>query len=274
MTFKTSISLPVCKKNAVLLSISNKTNEQIQKYLIEGDAANIEQCFNECIKEHTNIKYPARLSTVDKFIILSKLRCISFGSGIKLAVKESTISVNLEDTIKKLQSIEFKKVFVRVGKNRIYLSPPSEFAESNDNVCRTIQKIDNVYISDLTEGSKLQVFKAINGKIAEDITDYILHIKEKFKDIAFLPNLEQFEISQILLNPYDQSLFEIIKIIWRNDLFDLYRSKYVCLTKLHLAVSDYDSMIPAETRMFLNFYREEVDQQQEDLKKEQKQVNP
>lgn len=271
MIFTTTIALPVCNKIMHVKSITNQMHENLQKFLLEGNDELIEQCF-ESILQTCVRQYRKDLSNIDKFALLCKIRSISFSSTVSLVnANNAAINVNLETIIQQLLSIELRphlhKFKTAVAE---FFLPKQLLVNDKDTIINCIHSINDLLLYDLSKRDKDKILSVVSGKMLAGASDYIIETLKKFNDMYFIPNIESLEFNSVKINPFDQSLFEILKIIFKEDLFNFYKTKYLCLSKMHMPCSDFDKLTPADARLFLSFYNEEIAQQNESLKNSNK----
>lgn len=274
MTFTTAIALPACNKTLHVKSITNQMHENLQKFLLEGNDMLIEQCFesilHSCIDE-----YDGKLTNIDKFILLCKIRSISFSSTVSLVnADNAAINIDLESIIMQLQSIDLQPTMQKINAATVeFYLPVKLFVDGNDALINCIYSINELLINSLSKLEKDKIMNVLSGKLLAQAADYIVNTIKKFNEVYFIPNIENLGFNSIKINPFDQSLFEILKIIFKEDLFNFYKTKYLCLSKMHMPCSDFDKLTPADARLFLSFYNEEISQQNESLKNSNKSLS-
>ena len=57
---------------------------------------------------------------------------------------------------------------------------------------------------------------------------------------------------------FDNSLFEVVKFIYRDHLSAIYDMQYILYSKVHLPGAQFDSLTPVETDILIGNYRREV----------------
>ena len=274
MTFTTAIALPACNKTLHVKSITNQMHENLQKFLLEGNDVLIEQCFesilHSCIDE-----YDGKLTNIDKFILLCKIRSISFSSTVSLVnADNAAINIDLESIIMQLQSIDLQPAMQKINAATVeFYLPVKLFVDGNDALINCIYSINELLINSLSKLERDKIMSVLSGKLLSRAADYIVNTIKKFNEVYFIPNIENLGYNSIKINPFDQSLFEILKIIFKEDLFNFYKTKYLCLSKMHMPCSDFDKLTPADARLFLSFYNEEISQQNESLKNSNKSLS-
>lgn len=268
MTFTTAIALPACNKIMHVKSITNKMHENLQKFLLEGDDELIEQSFENIVATCTQCN-DNELCNMDKFILLCKIRSISYSSTVNLVNAENaTINIDLEHIIEQLQNIKLAPCTSNLDAMSITFDLPHQlFLKHEEILINCIHCINDLHMHSLSKQNRDKILNVLNSKILADAAEYIVQTSKKFDETYFIPDVESLKFNSFKINPFNQSLFEILKIIYKEDLLNFYKTKYLCLTKLHMSCSDYDELAPADARLFLSFYNEEIAQQNESLKK-------
>lgn len=268
MIFATDIVLPCCRKTVHVKSITNEMHENLQKFLLENNDAFIENYF-EYILRTCCIDVDARhFNVIDKFALLCKIRSISIGNTISLVnADNASMGVNMEQIIEQLQGVQFSERLVEVNNIKIKLGLPVKLVnETTDAALNCITSINDLVMSDLSQDERNKLFSIIDAQILQQLNNFFSDAYDAFKGVYFIPNIETSGFDPVSINPFNQSLFEILKIMFREDLFSFYRIKYFCMTKLSMTSSDFNNSIPADVRLFISFYNEDAARQNESLK--------
>jgi hypothetical protein len=272
MTFTTKLTLPICKKTAAIHSITNEMHESLQKFLLEGIDDQIEKYFDyilqKCciVEDNTPV---GGLTNIDKFAALCKLKSMSYSSTLKLVNSENVaINIDLEKIIQQLASASIDEHAIAIDNVCFVFNAPSKLnLNKDDTFINSLYSINGLLLNDLNQIQKNKLLSVINSSIVHSISEYIARERTKFKDIDFIPEINSLGFAAIKINPFDSSIFEILKIVYKEDLFSLLKQKYFCITKLNLSCTDYNNLTPADARLFMSFYNEEQAQQNEALKK-------
>jgi len=69
----------------------------------------------------------------------------------------------------------------------------------------------------------------------------------------------------IELNAFNNSLLEILKFIFKDDLMNTYNLKYILASKLHITPAQADALSPVECRIYVSLLNDEVSKQNKQL---------
>lgn len=270
MIFKTQITLPVSKKSCFVKCYNNATNENLQKYLIENHERVIENMFNELIDEHTegvDVKY---LTNLDKFIILCKLRCTSYGNIITLSNgQDAQITIDIEKIIDDINQVPLYDAYIKIKSTELQISFPLTFVHAQEEAYSgLIYKINNDFFVDLSLKHRDLIIAALDKRNLPKMHEFISTNSDALKQVKFISNINQLNIGEVAINPFDSSLFSILKIMYQDNLTSLYQIRYNCLTKLNISCSDYNELVPIETKLLISLFSQELEKR-ELLKNEQ-----
>jgi hypothetical protein len=144
---------------------------------------------------------------------------------------------------------------------------PTKLHLNDDNaLINSLYSINGLLLNELNVQQKNKLLNVVNANILRKLAEYVDREQQKYAEINFIPQVNSLGFAAISINPFNSSIFEILKIIYKEDLFSYFRQKYFCLTKLHLSCTDYNNLTPADVRLFMSFYNEEQAQQSEALK--------
>jgi hypothetical protein len=271
MTFTSKLTLPSCKKIIAVKSITNEVHENLQKFLLEDNNEEIEKCFDYILQKCCIFNEDLtsnQITNIDKFVTLCKIKSISYSSTLKLINAENAaINIDLEDIINCLNQVSMEKQTISVDNICFEFYTPTKLHLNDDNaLINSLYSINGLLLNELNVQQKNKLLNVVNANILRKLAEYVDREQQKYAEINFIPQVNSLGFAAISINPFNSSIFEILKIIYKEDLFSYFRQKYFCLTKLHLSCTDYNNLTPADVRLFMSFYNEEQAQQSEALK--------
>ena len=68
-----------------------------------------------------------------------------------------------------------------------------------------------------------------------------------------------------MFNLYDDTFYEFIKMLFKEDLLSFYKMYYALTTKFKFDMTYVQSITPAETRMYLTFVQEDVSEKKKQI---------
>jgi hypothetical protein len=258
--FKISFFLPICKKKVYLKEISNYYYIDLLKFIQNDKPGDIEEYFDFLINELTDI-CANHLCNIDKFYILLELRALSLGSKIELSQDNINFKINLESIIKKISDIDLKnKIFSLDGIEYEISLPYNLYHDNIDILYSSISKIDGNLIK-LTSDTK--IVDLIPSNIFKYIKEFILNANNKLSELVILEKREQPKIEEWLANPYNNSLFDFLKLIYADNLMNFYEMQFNLITKMHVSYDHFMSMTYNESKLFINLQNREIKKQEE-----------
>lgn len=264
MTFYTELILPVNKSTVLVREMTMLQFNVLQKYLLEGNNSNIEMCLMQLI-EQCCINIPESLCNIDLFAILCKIRSISLGDEMSFVVNEVNIKCSLEHVLTCMLNMDFniKHAFDYRGINiELRLPHMLNIQEFTDIVGDVIYAAGGIVCN---QQQKQQILNIITTTALDNI---ISHIKNGFASMQqhwFIEPNEDLQMPGINLNAFNNSLIEILKFIFKDDLMNSYNIKYILASKLHIAPAAADAMSPAECRIYISLLNEDIAKQNKQL---------
>lgn len=264
MTFYTDLILPVSNAHILVKEMTMSQFNVLQKYLLEDNNSNIEMCLMQLIQQCC-INLPDVVCNIDLFAALCKIRSISLGDEIAFTINDVNIKCSLEHILQRIQNMDFNiKQVVKYKNINIELRLPhminiQEFTDAMGDV---------IYAADgciLNQQQKNQIQNLLAADALKDIIDFIKKGFDTMQQHWFIEPNEELQIPGINLNAFNNSLIEILKFIFKDDLMNSYNVKYILASKLHIAPSAADAMSPAECRIYISLLNEDIARQNKQL---------
>ena len=252
--------------------MSNASNVVLQKFLIEGNAIDIQEAFDKLIQTYSDADISS-LRNIDKFCILCKLRSMSFGDTLELVTASGgSLTTTISKILYDVSAIDCSaSEIITIRNTDIELNlPHSLYVDTQNAVNQSFYKIRSIILSTLSAADQEKILSTISARTCKRALSYIKETTKKFSSTFFIPPVPAMDVYGISINPFTDSLYRVLCIMYREDLLSLYKAKYTSMTKLHTSGADYDNLAPAETRIFLGFYNEELELQNKQLKESQK----
>jgi len=272
MSFYLNFESPVSKNTLQLKELSFKQYRELNKYILNNNNNLIEDYFNKILKENLHSKHDFKvLSNFDKFCCLFMLRCVSVSSEIELIDKKTTIQTSLMKFLN--TCCNFKATFnkeIISGPFKITLEIPKTFLfDTFLNLSNFLIKnvsVDNDFIdfTNISLDQKKQIVDSLPATIMNDLKQFFDLLNEEFEALKLtLPTIEE----PIKLNPFDSSLIEFLKIIFKTNLNGLYEMQYLLVSKLGFTPEYTDNQTFVENIILLKLYESELKKQEEASKK-------
>lgn len=266
-TFKFKIYLPSKKRYYHFNEITNKDYLDIVKIISNSDDDQLLSHFNDIIYNLSDKKVnPNRISRIDSFCILLNLYIVCVSNILEITPREqqvSKIKIDLYDILDKVTNFDFEYThLLEVNSDiKVRLATPSTIYEPTaDNLITSV--IDTLHISGQT--FKFSQFdtnqqQSIIDNISSDVTTRII---KKIKEIDQQYHLDVITYGQdpptvITLNLYNNSMFELLKVIYNSNLEAEYYYRYFMAKHINLPGDQIELSTPAEIQTYLQFYKRE-----------------
>jgi hypothetical protein len=286
--FSCELYVPSMDKNLRFNEIKVKYLKNIIKYIHNSDNSGLCEYFDEMLEDlcvdDINIK---EFDKFDKFCILLGLRTISMGPDLELLFKceesgnEYTYKTDLIKFIHKLSNIKnaYDDSEVFIDKTlTINLKYPRKFYYENTenilvdciyNLCINSKKFDMNLVS---KQEQENILDKLPNSIINNIDKYITTKSSIFDNIKFFSIKSPFNPNstptEIKLNIINNSFLEILKIIYKMNIEEIYNLVYIMTMKLGFNGHYVENnMNLAEAMIYVNKYINELKEREEQSKK-------
>lgn len=282
ISYKSSLYLPVSVKNILTTQIKCDEYIELQKILLEDNDRQIANSFDELIGSHTRYCNVKDLTCVDKFIILCNIRAISCGNVLTFTADEIQQTIRIDQIIEKCLMMYHKVEYeiTHKGLKHTLNYPFDLYIESAANVIENIIEkfgianscnVDFILLRDLTGKEKEKVLNSINLPSAE--IDKFFKSVDDVSTLDIVKESKALNIHGISVNPFNNSMLNFLKFIYRDNLLMLHKNIYTLANRCGLSPQYILTLPPAELQMYTQFYSEEVEEQNKKLQANKPSVN-
>lgn len=277
MQFSSKLFLPVLKEEVRYLNLNNNNYLDILKFVTNNDDEGLIDYFDNILQEKILDKnLVSKLSVIEKFLILLDLRSILLGDKLGLINKENinidlSISSIRDNLINNINNIELIK-YIDYNNIQLWLSTPKSFdVENIDKIYKEI--IDKIKIDEdiidfysLTDEDKDTIIGNLPANLAQQLLGYIEYCQEISETIDIIKGNERLGLENVPLRVLDKTLFMFLKNTFGNDLLGFYELQFNMMSKLNVSSDNFMKMSPAECKIFIQFYNQDM-KRQEDAQK-------
>jgi len=277
MEFSSKLFLPILGEEIRYLNLNNHNYLDILKFVTNNDDEGLINYFDNILSEKiVNKNLVNELSVVEKFLILLDLRSILLGDKLQLINKQNinidlSISSIKDNLIKNISSTELIK-YINYNNIQLSLSIPKSFDSENiDKIYKEIiHKIkiedDDIDFYSLTEEEKENIISNLPANLAQELLGYIEYCQEISENIDIIKGNERIGLDSVPLRLFDKTLFMFLKNTFGNDLMGFYELQFNMMSKLNVSSDNFMKMSPAECKIFIQFYNQDM-KRQEDAQK-------
>lgn len=280
-TFKFNIFLPSKQKYYKFREFNNFEYLNIVKAIVNDDNEQLYGMLQGIIKTTAHNKgYLSTLTKVDSFCILLNLYILCVSDILELSTGKAAslgkMKVNLYDILDKVTNFEFEYTkTLKINNNvSVTLTTPADlYTENIDDVIvnciKTVKILGKSY--DFMALTSTQKHQALDN-ISSDTTTKIVESMKRINDQYQLQVLKYGESDDkvITLNIYNNSMYELLKIIYNTNLQSQYYYRYFASKHMKFENSYIESITPAELQTYVKFFQQEQDEIEEQRKKAQK----
>lgn len=272
MSFYLNFEPPTLKTSLKIKELSFKQFRELNKYILTNNNTFVEHFINTIIFENLeekNIFY--KLTNFDKFCCMLLLRSVCISPELEMFQKKQNIKISISEFLN--NCLNFKPNFVKTVVHQNYeitFGLPNSFVIENflelpHLAIKNVKIEDSLYnFDDIEHSLRNEIIESLPGNVIFEIKTFFDEIVEGFKSLEFkIPNIEE----AITLNPYDGTFIEILKLIFRANLTNIYEMQYILVSKLHYTPDYLDNNTFTENLLIIRLFEDEIKRQEEQNKK-------
>lgn len=266
-------------KSVECRELTNKLYVPFVKSIMNNEHIIISNFIDKII-EHTVIDTNRikELNCIDKFLILLDLRSISINNNITINTGKLFNNTTVE--IDKLCAHILESLpliteqFIIDDLITLEINIPKDISYEFTNIANTVRSIqidkDLIQMNQVTSKVRESILNFIPAKLFDQVTKFIDITTKSMEHINIINGDDKLGIGKVEFNIFNNTLFEFIKAIYNEDLLNLYKMQYILMSKLNFDNDTYLNLTPNESQIHLNFYNEELKQQQDEYDKTNK----
>jgi hypothetical protein len=275
MDFFLSYTTIISKKKLFIKELTFKQLKVLNKFIQNKDEEAINICFENVLLENIqNLNTDDVLTNYDKFCLLFLLRLASISPEIELKKQNILTKVNLLPAYNTFFNINLNNNYtIENNSFKIKLSLPKSLHFNNifDILLSSIDQIDIktanelkiINFNTLTTEEKKIIFEKLPAYIINDINKTKQNIENAFTNVSLTIDTH----NKLPINPFNMSLFEMLKLLLTVDLKHLYDIQYALVHKLNFDAFYADNNTLTENIILINNYTEEMSKKMQETRK-------
>lgn len=148
------------------------------------------------------------------------------------------------------------------------------FKSVNDiysSTIRTIKLKDRlVDFTELSDLEKENILANIPNTLFSCINNYITQLSNQLQDFVIIEQNQQFNIKEVNTNIISNEFMSFILAIFSTGLQNFFETMYVFTNKLNITGSTFYNLSPLDTRVLINIYNKDINEQNKELQKQNK----
>jgi hypothetical protein len=285
MAFTYGVKLPGFNNKKIQVGeITSKLYKDLVKSLYNNDSTEFVYHLNQLIEHASPGILQGGLNAVDKIILLLQIRSICISPDLKLKAtcvetkKQFECNIRIEDMVFKLESAIYNKTIlqenVTIKHSIVKAIDEIHFINLEPEKAFSYQLASS--IDELIAGGKTIEFKNISFEERVKIVDALpLTLTTKVFDSLSLTEAEISKTKLLVVpSPYSKTpvvdlpvstnttvLLEFCKLIFNDDLINLYKINLNLISKANFTPDYADSITPAEQLLYWNLYVQQVQEE-------------
>jgi hypothetical protein len=261
MDYKVKIYVPSLGGFEYFNELKNREALAISKYIKANDEYGLSVYLNETIKTSQSI------DILDKFFILLQLRALNISNKVVISGKhtsgsDATFTVNLFSFLSKyldyLKNIPQHFSFIQDDLTIIFKRPRNIYFKNFYSLLfDTIEQIlvngENLFDGKSNQ-EKIDIILKLNKGTLNDVKSFLDSINN-LSELYFCKPENDISIPTIRISFFNNTLFSLLKTLYKTEISYFYTKFYICLTKLGLSYEDYLKLSFVETDILLNIYK-------------------
>jgi len=268
MQFYLTFTQPSTNNSFNISELTFAQYRTLNKFIGNKNNNHIEEYFNHIIRSNSNVN---SFTNFDKFLILFLLRLASVSSEIEVTSGSFTKKTSIIPILNQLQQINksFEKTF-QYEDFVLEVNLPKKlfFNDIYDPLCFSIQEIiinnKPINYNSLTDKEKIDIFDKLPSSIITNLRAYHNEVTHVFKtcEIKLFNEDQAFTIT-----PFDNNMFELLKVLFTVNLKSLYELQYILVSKLFYTAEYIDKNTLVENLILKNILEAEMNQLKEERQK-------
>jgi len=268
MQFHLTFTQPSTSKIFTVKELTFEQYRILNKFIGNKNNKHIDEYFNHIIESNSNATL---LTNFDKFLLLFLLRLASISSEVEISSGKFTKKTSIIPIFTQLQSLSksFKRTFTHDNFTLETDLPKNLcFNDVYDPLCFSIQEIiingAPINYSSLSDEEKIAIFEKLPSSIISDLRAYQNEVSSVFKQCE----IKLFDSDQsFIVSPFDNNMFEFIKVLFTTNLKSLYELQYILVSKLFYSAEYIDKNTLVENLILKNILETEMNQLKEERQK-------
>ena len=262
MDYKVKVYIPTKKIYGYIDELKNKDILTISKYIKANDDYGLNTFLNSLLS-------PLKLTnTIDKFCVLLQLRGLNLSGKATLTGKHSnnnkvdyTIDIFsfIGEYLEAIDSFDISSEYIFENIKIFFKTPSSLYFKNTYALISDI--ITDIEIQGTSEYAKKSSKEKIEYLLTLDkniINGFARHLDKinKSTNLFFVKNDDpEVYLPNIKISFYNNTIFNIIKSLFKVELSYFYQKFYICLTKLGLSYGDYMSLSYVESDILISIFK-------------------
>lgn len=269
--FTIPITLP-STKTVRIPEFKNKHYLIVLKFCENNDIEGLCQYFKHLLFEE--FKLSKELNFLDLLYVLIYIRTLFVDPKIHiLNEKQVEVGIELNTFLEKLEQLPvFTNEIITLEGFKITIGLPTEiyFGSIDEVISTSIKEVEfygkKINLQELSHTDRNLIIEKLPLKVTEILLQYMKDMNKKMGNIFIVDDNPVFHVKGIELSILSNQFFYFIKSIYSQNLRTFFELMYHFTNKVNHSADLFMELTPVDSMIMFNMYREEVKNQNEDLK--------
>jgi len=285
MAFTYGVKLPGFDNKKIWVNeITSKLYKDLVKSLYNNDSTEFLYHLNQVIEHASPGILQGGLNAVDKIILLLQIRSICISPDLKLKAtctdtkKEFEYNIKIEDLLSKLENISYIKTVtherITITHSIVKAIDEMHFVELSADKLFSYQLascIDTILINDkvvlfknLKFNERLELIENLPLTISTKVFESLTATETELSQLKLLVVPSPYSRNNVVDLPISTNtnvLLEFCKLIFNDDLINLYKINLSLISKANFSPEYVDSITPAEQLLYWTLFVQQTEKE-------------
>ena len=283
--FKFKIYLPTKQRYYYFTPLTHGVFTDLAKIVANGDDSLLNKTFMDIVKNMSNRRVdPNKITKIDMFCILLNLYIVCVKSNIEFSTeggKEGLpikTKIDLYEILDRVTNFDFKytrDIVVSDDVSMVIKSPTLLYVLKPEDVIADCIDSLTIYgtthtFAGLSSDQRKNILDNIPSDIITNMVANMNEINDEYQVEVFRKPGEAGDIEDepVNISLYNNSMFEVLKMLYRQNLETQYF--YTYFISKHINIQNVDDYTPAELQTFLKLFKQEQEEQEKQRKAQEK----
>lgn len=272
------VFVPSMSREIKFYELDNASYMTILKFIQNNDDEGLCMFLNNLIKLLcVDSGHVESFNRLDKYCILLSMIMISVGNVLEYNVvcgetqQEYKIDIKINEIISRINNLKIDDIHVKMSPDsEVIMTCPRSITGSMVSVINKIKIGDTVYdMNIMTEQQFNTIVSTLPYNVFGEMKQQYSKVCDECNDVVYYtytsPYVKDATPVEYRFNLYDNTFYEFIKLLLKEDLLNYYKVFYSITTKFKFDMQYVQSITPSETKMYMSFIREDIKRKQDQI---------
>lgn len=278
--FSYSVYIPSLHREVRFYELHNKEYFHVLKFIQNNDDEGLSDLLEHILRELVVEKgIIDQFTRVDKYCAIMYIIMICVGNQLEYTLvcdetkKEYSVAIIISSIIGMINELDYGNIEIEIGPGaHLIMSIPTSLSGPSENIMKSLHINDSVFdLTSMTSEQVDNIMDSIPYSTYASLHDTIAMIHRECNDIIFFEYKSPFSeesSSMFRFNIYNNTFFDFIKLLLRDDLLNYYKIYHALITRFNYDASYIESITPSELKTYLTLIREDNEERRKEIEKQ------